>query len=257
MNFDNKVYCMLAHGKSLEVLDQRIEEFRQFNDKIVYCGLNFFNPSEKILNKIGRDFDIVFDCATVADEENYEINIRIPRLTEFLLRSNNKKYITIKGNLCDLRNRLFRNGKLKENFNVKFDNKIIYADSFFPQYHMFSVSLPLFIAILHKMGYSKIILFGADGVPDNIEGRKGVSSYYNPDSVQIERQVSGIKEFDLRVDTNRINNYYLSTMTEIFGSNNLPTVINCTSIVNERYLSYYEVFEKKSYDQTVEWLRLQ
>lgn len=238
MNLVNKTVVILLHGKSLEILESRIEEFRDKN--IVWCGMNYFNPSEGILKKIDESFSIVFDCSTVKNNIEYEKKARLPRLIEFLDR-NNTTYITLKSgkdNLYDLRNRI------GSDFNEKYKNKIIYGEDLGFDCNQFCVSLHLYLTCLLKLGAKTIILFGADG-GGNIGNN--VSSYYKAELMQLDKVLADNTSYNMTGDTCNINSSFIPIMQSIFG--HVPTILNCSEI------STYTVFKKVNYNEILNLLR--
>ena len=232
VDLTNKTCIILAHGSSLSELENRIEEFR--NKDVVWCGMNYFNPSEDILKKIDKSFSIVFDCSTVKNNKSYEMYYRLPRLKEFLNR-NNTTYITLKSgrdNLYDLRNRL------GDDFNEKYKEKIIYGENLDFNCDQFCVSLHLYIACLLKLQAKRIILFGADG--GGIYGNS-VSSYYKENLILEDKKHADNVSYNMVGDTNNVNCSFGPIMQSIFGY--IPEIINCSEV------STYNVFKKVTYDQ--------
>jgi hypothetical protein len=238
IDLTNKTCAILAHGSSLSELESRIEEFR--NKDIVWCGMNYFNPSEEILKKIDKSFSIVFDCSTVKNNKAYEIYSRLPRLKEFLNRENTT-YITLKtgrDNLYELRNRI------GDNFNEKYNDKIIYGESLNMDCNQFCVSLHLYIACLLKLNARNIILFGADG-----GGTYGnsVNSYFQADKILADKQLADNISYNMVGDTNNVNSSFNPIMQSIFGY--IPEILNCSSI------STYNVFKKVTYDEILKEIK--
>lgn len=239
---NDKICAILAHGRSLEELERRIDEFKDFD--IIWCGMNCFNPSEEILKKIGKEFMIVFDCATVANDVEYELKVRLPRLTEYLSRPNKNIYMTLRNSLYELRNRI------GSDFNERFKEKVIYAGDLGFDTTQFFVSLPLYIISLFKIGAKNMILFGADGFGtdrSNTTNFNNIESYYRPNIILEERIFSGIDFFDTYVDNERINTSFIPMAQQILGY--IPDIINCSPN------SYYTAFKKMNYDDTINWLK--
>lgn len=238
IDLTNKTCAILAHGSSLSILENRIEEFR--NKDIVWCGMNYFNPSEEILKKINKSFSIVFDCSTVKNNKSYEMYYRLPRLKEFLNR-NDTTYITLKSgrdNLYELRN------KIGDNFNEKYKDKIIYGENLGFDCNQFCVSLHLYIALLLKLNVRTIILFGADGggtIGNN------VSSYYKSELILEDKKHADNVSYNMVGDTNNVNSSFVPIMQSIFG--HVPEILNCSPI------STYTVFKKITYDELLEKIK--
>lgn len=245
---NNKTCAILAHGRSLEELEKRIDKFKDLD--IVWCGMNYFNPSEDILKKINKEFTVVFDCSTpfgtystspphlVEKIDRYELRTRLPRLTEYLQRPAKNIYVTLRDNLYDVRN------KIGGDFNDRFKEKIIYGEDLGFDTKQFCVSIHLYIACLLKLGANNIILFGADGGGTN---PNTIESYYRPDLFVVERTLCESLHFDMVSDNVHVNNTFGPIMQQIFSY--IPEIINCSHISN------YTTFKKTNYDETIDWLK--
>ena len=237
----NTYFLLLCHGKSLEILEERIGEFASLNN-IVWGSMSTFDiPQKYILDKIGCHFTVVYDSSTVKNANDYELIVRIPRLINYLTQNKINKYIctkTDKHNLFDLRNRL------KPTFNEDFKNQIVYAEdlNIIPQ--DFKVSLHLYIACLIKLGYKNIILFGADG-----GGKYGnsIESYYKWEEVKKDKEVADNLSYNMVGDSNNINSTYEWLMNKNIGY--VPEILNCSPD------SVYTVFKKITYDECLEHLK--
>jgi len=237
----NKICCVIAHGKSVDELEQRIEEFKNLD--VVWCGMNYFTPTEAILAKINKQFQVVFDCSTVKNNREYEVQARLPRLQEYLDRPVNNLYITLKtgkDNLYALRE------IVAPSFNKTYQEKILYAEDCGFDTNQFCVSLHLYLATLIKLGGRRIVLFGADG--GGVDGNN-VSSYYRWDLVKKDKELADNVSYNMVGDTNNINSTFAPIMTQIFGS--VPEIINCSPI------SSYTVFKKVNYDELLQLFREQ
>lgn len=235
IDLTNKTCLVLAHGSSLNELDQRIEEFRNKNS-IVWCGMNYFNPSESILKKIGKSFSIVFDCSTVKNNREYESKYRLPRLEEYLNRGNTT-YISLKtgrDNLYELRN------SLGSDFNNKYKDSIIYAEDIGIDPNPFCVSLHLYLACLVKLGARQIILLGADG--GGVHGNS-VESYYKYEEIQKDKEHADNTSYNMVGDTNNVNSSFTPLMLTTLGY--VPEIINCSP------LSRYSIFKRINYNELI------
>lgn len=225
---NNKICAIVAHGHSLEELERRIDEFRGFD--IVWCGMNYFNPSEDILKKINKEFIVIFDCATTIDTKKYEIRSRTPRMTEYLSRPVKNVYMTSTF-LYGLRS------QIGSDFNEKYKEKIIYIDNIGFVAGEFMVSIHLYIITLLKLGARNIVLFGADGG----------GSYYKSDLALADGILGcsgpGVPEGD----TEHVNTTFGPLAQKILGY--IPEIINCSTI------SRYTPFTKMSYDETINLLK--
>jgi hypothetical protein len=238
----NKTCLLVAHGRSIEELERRIDEFKGVD--VLWCSMSSFEIEETyILSKINEKFDIIYDSSTVQNAIDYELKVRIPRLTEYLSRKEDNIYIctrTDKSNLYQLRN------DLGLDFNRRFANKIVCAEDIGINPIPFCVSLHLFIACLYKMGAKQVILFGADG-----GGKWGnsVESYYKSDLVKVDKIACGNLEYNMTGDTNNINGSFTSLMQNSLGY--VPEILNCSPE------STYTVFKNISYENIISSLKQQ
>jgi len=232
----NKTICVIIHGRSVEELERRIEDFRYLD--VVWGSMSTFDiPQKYILDKINKQFSIVFDSSTVKNANEYELTIRIPKLISYLSANSNNKYIctkTDKNNLFNLRNTLLLS------FNEDFKNQIIYTENLGIDPNPFCVSLHLYIACLIKLGFEKIILFGADG-----GGKWGnsIESYYKWEEVKKDKEVAGNLSYNMIGDSDNVNIYFNPIMISIFGY--IPTIFNCSDI------SLYNTFKKINYEEVI------
>lgn len=235
----NKPICIIVHGRSIEELEKRIYEFKDLD--ILWGSMSSFDiPQKYILDKINKKFDIIYDSGTVANAENYELSIRIPRLINYF--TNSKGYYICtnsdKNNLYQLRQRI------NPSFNEKYKDRIIYCEDLGINPKPFCVSLHLYIASLYKLGAEKVILFGADGggkYDNNIE------SYYKWELVKNDKEIAGNLSYNMVGDTNNINGSYASLMQQSLGY--IPEVLNCSPE------STYTVFKPISYENIINSLR--
>ncbi len=178
---------VVAKGKSIEELERRVEEYK--DDDICWVTLNDFNYIEDgILSKIGKNFDIVSDCATVEKIDEYEPTIRIPRFEKYLAR-NEKNILAISELVVTECFDRFQ----REDLMISYEPKILTIDSLFkmPQcpkevWDAPPNSITLLFAFLVAGGAKKIVVFGLDGCP---KGMDPFESYYKKEIVIAERDV--------------------------------------------------------------------
>jgi hypothetical protein len=240
MDLTNKTCLLVAHGRSLEELERKIGRF--INLDVVWCSMSTFDvPEDYILSKINKHFTVVYDSSTVENAIDYEIAVRIPRLSKYLDRDEDNIYIctrTDHSNLYQLRD------NLRLDFNKKYKNKIICAEDIGINPNDFCVSLHLFIACLYKMGTKKVILFGADG--GSIYGNS-IESYYNWRLIENDKKIAGNLTYNMVGDTNNINSTYGVLMEKSLGY--IPKVLNCSPD------STYTVFEKITYEEVLKEIK--
>ena len=237
--------CILAHGKSLEELEKHIEEFRRYN--ICWVSLGAFPMVEKyILNKINQKLDIVFDCATVPQSRliQYETKVRLPRLDEFLSRTDKNLWITTRGILRDV-----LKGINQMKFFYRHIEKIFFVDDIFPrkkigEYMSVPNSVTLLIASLIRGSAKKIILFGYDGYVGN--PNNGINFYYKPEIIKEERlsALGSIVDPGINRDTNNFEREFskiYNTYLRLFHEH--TKIYNCSSN------SIYSVIPKINYEQ--------
>ena len=217
----NRPAFLLLHGGSLVELEQHVHNFADAD--VCWVGTGLFTNHEKfITSKIGKNLDIVVDMASVPDgfRANYELNVRLPRLYDYLARPDANAWVTSHGIIRDCVNPWMP--KLHQH-----DNKIMVIDDLFPKVQIgkwmdVPNSTTLAIAALLAGGASRIFIFGMDGYKGDVA--TGVKSYFHPETHEIERTVALGSNQDpgINRDTNNfearfpvIRNRYYS----LFGNN--------------------------------------
>lgn len=249
---NNRVVCILAHGKSIEQLEQNIEQFKDLD--ICWASVGLFTIMEDfILSKINKHLDIVFDCASVSESNMnyYENEVRLPRLEKFLSRNENNLWITTHGIIRDI-----LKGLNKTDFLDKFRNKIFVVDSLFPTNtsHYMSVpnSITLLIASAIAGGAKRIILFGFDGYKGDPE--KGIDSYYKSEFHIQERlkALGSVIDEGINRDTINFENNFIKIWTEyvfLFKREGKLGIVNCSPN------SCYSVIPKTDYEEVIRWVK--
>lgn len=250
---NNRPLTICLQGRSIQELEDRIEEFKDFN--ICWGAMNRFDIYQKyILDKIDKKLQVAMDVGEVPYVEAYEKSIRIPRWKDYFRNPNNvlitsreiieniKQY----GNwdmLTEYSDRLIIIEKCRE---IKVPNSIM-----------------LYLMCLAKFHIKKIILFGFDGfgnpkafkntpVWDGTElayehQNKSLASYYKKDAVLEERRIGYQDEraSDLHSNCPTYNDQVIKTLGKFCKDNNLnfPEIVNCSPN------SLYTVHRKVTYDQ--------
>ena len=246
---NNRVVAVIAHGKSVEELEKRIEEFKKFD--ICWATLNQFPIMEKfILNKIDKQLDIVFDSSTITRDlaEEFEKSVRIPRLKEFLERKYKNMWITTEG---VLKWYLLPFGY--KDFLFKHNRKILIIDDLIPkQFLSVPNSLTLLLSSVAIGGAKTILLFGADGCTGNYIDN--IKSFYKPEYQAKERMMSigNIIDSSVTRDAEDFQHRFMRIYHTHCQLHNIvpPTIINCSEN------STYRIFQKLEYKELEKWLRL-
>jgi len=246
----NKNVVIMSHGKSIEELEERIDEFKDYD--IVWTSLNQFTIVEDfILSKIGKRLSIVLDCSSVADSRIrlFEYKLRMPRLCEFLSRSENNIWVTTKG-IIHLYHRFLNEGDFIRNYR----HKIFLVDEIFPRSkigYFMSVpnSITLLIALFVQAQAKNIIMFGFDGYTGGLE--EGINFCYKPRHQALERTIALGTLMDNGINRGTIA--FESNFCRIFKE--YKTMFNSkTNIINCSPNTYYTCIEKVNYDEVKKWL---
>lgn len=236
----NKICAIVAHGKSIEELEKHIVDFKDFD--LCWCGMNYFIPTENILKKVGKMFDVIFDSSLTENAKNYELNWRLPKLTEYLSRNYNNCFLTLSHNLPPVWQAVG-----KGEFATIFQNKIVYGEDLGFNTDQFCVSIPLFISCLVVEGAKAVIVFGMDANVNGVEG------YYRPDLMIEDKKMAGHEKFFINVkgDAHNVNTSYIKVLDEICKSK----TIKKPEIINVSPNSAITIFKKMNYNEVFKWLR--
>jgi len=235
----NRTVAICAHGKSLEILEERITELKDYN--ICWASLNLFTIVEDyILSKIDKKLDLMLDSSTIAQQlmKRFEEERRIPRLEKFLSRPEKNLWLTTEGLLRD-QLRPLGYGEFLERFR----HKILVLDKvYYPMHVPNSVSLLICAAAIG--GAKKIVLFGYDGYWGTYQ--ENINSFYKPEEIAIERQYSigNTIDSDISKDTTNFNNYFWGIYLKWCAKYEIKPVeiFNCSSD------SLYNVFPIINYN---------
>jgi len=237
---NGRICAVLLPGATILELEKEILFYK--NVDICWCGLNNFSKIENnILSKINKHIEILQDCSEVIYMEDYETQIRIPKIESFLSRNENNFFITSpeiiinwqQVNRLDLFNKYFNKiGLFKHGIHYTVPN-----------------SLTLLLMYLGRYSNAKaIVLFGCDGYKGSSNDIEILNSYYNPEEVLKERMI-GFKDGTaggLVREAKSFDNTILNFYTKFAWKNNVlpPPVYNCsniTSINAFKVLNYDEV----------------
>ena len=249
----DKTVCVLLHGKSIEELEDRIEEFK--NDNICWISMNEFDIiQDNILNKIDKQLDIIYNFSL--HRGNMEKEIQIPNIKQAIDKGS--LLITNKNLFIDAYTRL-----QQEEFINEYKDKVLLLDDIktkenIPLEKVVS-GLPTICYILYSlaiMGASKIIIFGFDG-SDYYVNSLNYSTYYKS-NIELSRMVLPKEKAEnlpkgllaaVGYDTITINNNFLNIYEKIksdFNLLKLPTILNCSPI------SKIKVFKIINYNEALE-----
>jgi len=249
----NKIVCIVLHGKSIEELENRIEEFN--NDNICWVSMNTFDiVQNNILNKINKQLDIIYHFSL--HRGNIEIEVQIPNLKQAIDKGS--LLITNKNLFIDAYTRL-----QQEEFINEYKDKVLLLDDIKTKANIplekVEAGLPTICYILYSliiMGASKIIVFGFDGSDYDIN-TSDMNSYYKSDIVfsrtvlpkeKVENLAKGFLG-SIGYDTLSINNNFLAIYEKIkssFNLSELPIILNCSPI------SKIKVFKIIDYNEALE-----
>lgn len=243
----NRHCALVAQGKSLDELEKRFAEFKDFD--VCWVGLGQFDTVEKyIFEPHNKSLDMVFDCSTQPDgfRKNYELTQRIPRLEHYLSKDMNKLWITTHGIYRDT----ILNFKLND-FWAKYCGKTLMVDKLFPRdlvpkFVDVPNSLTLACAPLIAGGAKTITLFGCDGYTGPTDTGEGVLSYYRPEEVKKERlaALGSIEDAGINRDTGAFQKKFKDCYTRYASLfNHFPDVYNCSPS------TLYTHIRKIDYDQ--------
>lgn len=189
-----KTCCVLAPGKSLEILSKNIAQYKDLD--VVWIGMNYCDYIEtQILSKIGKKFDMIADCTTVAIPTEYEPE-RLRRFKEFLARPNNMLFIS------DLVVKECFKDQKADAIYKQYEDKIATIDSVFTnETYPKSVwdkppnSITLLFAALIAGHAKKVILFGYDG---KFHGNyNAITTYYGHDILREHRKKAYGRDYDI------------------------------------------------------------
>lgn len=180
-----KTVCILAPGKSLEMLEKKMPDFKDLN--VIWAGMNYCDYIESsVLSKIKKRFDIISDCTNVTNPDAYEPE-RIKRFINFLGRGDNNMLFISNVVIDECFKRMKRKDLLE-----KYEDKISTIDSVFTNKNYPKEvwdkppnSITLLFAGLIAGQVKKIILFGYDG---KFAGNySAFSTYYKPEIIKAHR----------------------------------------------------------------------
>ncbi len=210
---DKKVVCILLHGASLKKLEQNPQILDRPN--LVIAGMNnFYGTEQKILNRIGRDYDLLLCTSTM------EIPRRYDDISRALDTNPKALFITTLLAISSMLTPI--------PFVEKYRERIILVPQIPPWTGTVNQppSLCVYLKALTEANPHKVVLFGCDGAPAGITADKQKQSYWNPgmfDGTGRPTQIS--------LDTSLFNTHYMVDYKEplhkMFGRT--LGVINCNT----------------------------
>lgn len=241
MEIKDRICAIMLPGKSITRLEEKIHDLEEYN--LCWCSMTSFPMMEKfILNKINKKLDVVFECNEVKNWQDYNLQIRIPRMDEYLKRKNN--YLITSSEVLSKLNKLNR-----EELYYIYKNKIYVVQD------CRKVDVPnglaLFIELLTKFGAKRIILFGCDGY----KGKEGedIDTYYRPEIRAIERKIGfgTEKASHLHSDTADFEGTFYPKYNKYCEERKIKPIeiINCSPI------SVINIFKKVNYEQIEEYCK--
>jgi len=200
-----RIVGIMGHGKSIEELEQTIEKFKDYD--ICWMGMSRYYITEKILEKIDKVTEIVFDASGVYEEFYKRTDLDEKEKFKKAFKHETIERIPRMKKIIDRNGIVLTTQTLKENYDklgLRFINenedKIIFFDI-----ELKSWGIPPSSSVAHMI-YSatnglakKVILFGIDGLqgerynfedyPTNMKDTKNVDkdvlktnkSYYKSD----------------------------------------------------------------------------
>ena len=234
----DKIVCVMAHGKSIEELEQRIEEFKDYNTCWVSMG-QFDLMEQHILSKIGKKLSIIQDCSEVENARKYESECRFPRVREFLLRPEANQFITADV-IIDSMYGIGQKGFLE---TPEIENKIYVITK--ETWSQVPNGMTLLLTTLALNGARKIIVFGLDGYEgDSKEARFSYYRYKERES-ELITAFGSLEKSGLHSDSHAFNYQFHSfyTFKRIELNLDYIPIINCS--IN----SIFTLFPKISYEE--------
>lgn len=237
---NGRIVGILSHGKSIEELENRIIELKDYN--ICWASFNYYNIFDRfILNKINKHLDIVLECAAGRTKE-FELNIRIPRILVYGIIE------TMIISTWRLMRTQYEQMDLL-NFYETFKDNILLADDLLGELNIPN-SLALLICCITMGEPKKIILFGVDGYKREMGDE--FNTYYKG-SLQKEyrEKLLGKLEYTLHETSNDFENTFLNILESYCKKGNVkvPEIINCSPD------SIFTIFRKVSYSELLNELK--
>ncbi len=244
----NKVVCVLAPGKSLEILEKYIDKFKDLD--VLWIGMNYCEYIERdILSKIRKRFSMISDCTNVANPKAYEPE-RLGKFIQFLSREEKNLLFISETVIKDC----FENQKKMEVFE-KYEKKIATIDEVFTGTNYPKSlwdkppnSITLLFAALTAGLARKVILFGYDG---KFHGNyQAITSYYGSDILREHRKKAYGKDYDIGSLTSDSRDFektfpaIYNTYKKIYKNPDIE-ILNCSP------KSVFNVFRKIAYDEVI------
>ena len=232
---NNRVVAIMSHGKSIEELENRITEFKDYD--ICWTSFNYYSLMEDfILSKINKKLEIILEGAD-SDNVKYETDFRIPKMLEVIRRGN------IPITTWKLMRTEYHKKGLQWFYNENKDN-IVLAD------HLLDIinapnTLSLLIYCIAVCEPKKIIMFGVDGYKGSANDDE-YSTYYKPEFARQRRarQLKHRKNFTLKETSDNFETDFYKHLNLYCNKYNIkaPEIINCSPN------SLFTCFKKANYE---------
>ncbi len=208
-----RVVCVLLHGASLSKLEQNPQILDRPN--LIIAGMNnFYGTEQKILKRIGRDYDLLL-CTS-----QMEIPRRYDDVCRTLDTNPNALFITTLQAIASM--------LTPKDFVKRYRARIILVPQIPPWTgtHNQPPSLCVYLTALTEADPHKVVLFGCDGAPPGYTVEKQKRSYWNAEMFDGTGRPTQIS-----LDTSLFNTHYVvdyeAPLYKMFGKR--LGVINCNT----------------------------
>lgn len=242
----DKVVGLIAQGQSVEILEQRIEEYKDLD--IIWISFNNFDIIETfILNKINKKLQIVFNFASCLPW--VETEIQTPWTLKIINRGSlfitNRAYL----NLLEKESRFHLKDNIKKILLLENIGKNGYIVEQVTGHYKTNASMGSIINSLVAAEVKKIILFGFDGAKGKRPGQETLDTYYKTKTLSTRRPTDW---FTVPHNTHILNLNFLEGYKKVIKEFNLsyiPEILNCSP------KSTYTCFKTITYDEVKNYVK--